>query len=204
MASRAATGRRVPGGDCRAGGEIRAEEAGRRREKGGIRPGKLLPVRRRCGFGGGRTHSKGAKAPLHSAGINVSQQPLKDVVTSIADDYGIPIQINTAALEEVAVQSDQPIDASYHNISLQSALHLMLKGLNLTYVIRDEVLLVTTVEDSEAHLKTCVYNVRSLVGDGDARIDGLIDTIHSCIATDTWAKNGGARLKSARSVPGCS
>jgi len=48
-------------------------------------------------------------------------------------------------------------------VSLRSALRLMLKDLDLTYVIRDEVLLITTPEEANAKLVTKVYPVADLV-----------------------------------------
>ena len=48
-------------------------------------------------------------------------------------------------------------------ISLRSALRLMLKELSLTYLIKDEVLLITTPEEADNQLSTKVYPVADLV-----------------------------------------
>jgi hypothetical protein len=61
-------------------------------------------------------------------------------------------------------------------------------------VIQDEVLMVTTKEDSEKYLVTCVYNVQGLVDDSDKQsMEALIDSIEACVATDTWTDNGGGK-----------
>jgi hypothetical protein len=128
-------------------------------------------------------------APLHRTGLDYSDQPLSDVVTQLSDEYGIPIQLNKAALEEAGIGTDKPVNVTLHNISLRSALRLMLKSHQLTYVIENEILFVTTVEDAEKDLKVCVYDVRKIAGD-KADLMALVDTINSCVARETWAKNG--------------
>jgi hypothetical protein len=130
--------------------------------------------------------------PLHSAGLDVADQPLKDVMNMLQDEYQIPIHIYTPALEEAAIGTDVPVTINLHNISLRSALKLMLTQLSLTYLIRDEVLLITTKEDAEKQMVTCVYNVQGLVDDADPKsMDALIESIYACTASKTWAENDG-------------
>jgi hypothetical protein len=79
---------------------------------------------------------------------------------------------------------------------------LILKQLQLTYIIRDEVLLITTLDEAAAHLLTCVYDVRDLIDPRSSKsVDDLIDTIVSCVSTQTWSENGGgeAEIKSLKS-----
>ena len=56
------------------------------------------------------------------------------------------------ALEEIGVGTDEPVTVNLHNISLRSALRLMLKNLQLTYIIQDEVLMITTPEEAEKRI----------------------------------------------------
>jgi hypothetical protein len=130
-------------------------------------------------------------APLHSQGLDFTDQPLHDVLMALQDEYGIPVQLNRPALEAIGLAPDTPINVNLHNISLRSALNLMLRQVDLTYVIQDEVLMVTTKEDSEKYLVTCVYNVQGLVDDSDKQsMEALIDSIEACVATETWTDNG--------------
>jgi type II secretory pathway component GspD/PulD (secretin) len=128
-------------------------------------------------------------APLHRTGLDYAEQPLSDVVTQLSDEYGIPILLNKVALEEAGIGTDKPVTVTVHNLSLRSALRLMLKSLQLAYVIEDEVLFITTAEDAEKNLKVCVYDIRKIAGD-KADLTALMDTISSCVARETWAKNG--------------
>ena len=106
---------------------------------------------------------KALRSPLHATGLDYAEQPLADVVTQLGDEYGIPIHLNKTALEEAGIGTDSPVNITLHNISLRSALRLMLKNLQLTYIIQDEVLIITTKEDAEKDLVVKVYPVADLV-----------------------------------------
>jgi hypothetical protein len=133
------------------------------------------------------------RAQLKSSGLEFTDTPLEEVVGFIQESYGIPVQLDTTALEEIGIDPQEPVTVSLHGISLRSALRLMFKQLQLTYIIQDEVLIITTPESAESELLTCVYDVRDLMaGPKDVGgADALIDTIVKCISTETWAENGG-------------
>ena len=57
----------------------------------------------------------------------------------------------------------EPVTINLQNVTLRSALRLMLKNLQLTYIIQDEVLMITTPQDAETHLVVKVYPVADLV-----------------------------------------
>jgi hypothetical protein len=73
----------------------------------------------------------------------------------------------------------------------------MLRKLNLTWIIEDEVLIITTVEEAENRLDTQVYDVADLVVCRDKHnepwddFDSLIDVIASTIKPTTWDMVGG-------------
>jgi hypothetical protein len=91
------------------------------------------------------------------------ETPLADVVGYLKDLHGVEIQLDTRALDGVGIGSDTPITRELKGVSLRSALRLMLKDLDLTYVVKDEVLQITTPEEAEANLVTKVYPVGDLV-----------------------------------------
>ena len=141
------------------------------------------------------------RSPLKSAGLDMVDTPLEEVVNFLQDDYEIAIQLDLPALEENGLGPDEPVTINLYNISLRSALRLMLKSLNLTYVIRDEVLMITTPEEAESLLITCVYDLRG-IHDAGTTTKALIDTITSCVATETWAVHGGGEAKLQSLEPG--
>ena len=89
--------------------------------------------------------------------------PLTDVATFLSDTYGINVVLAKSTLADAAVTEDTPVTSSLSGISLRSALRIMLGELKLTYVIRDEVMQITTPEDAEGQLITKVYPVGDLV-----------------------------------------
>jgi hypothetical protein len=138
-------------------------------------------------------------SPLKSNGLDVTDVPLEEVVGMLQEEYGIAIQIDVPALEAIGLDPTEGVSVNLHNISLRSALKLMLKRKQLTSIIRDEVLLITTPEEADANLVTCVYDVRNLVekqpmpagASAWADFDPLVATITSCIEQQTWKENGG-------------
>jgi hypothetical protein len=88
--------------------------------------------------------------------VDVVEMPLKDVVMYLQDKHQIPIVLSDKKLEEASISTDTPVTKSLKNVTLRSALRLILKDLELTYVVRDEVLQITTPEDAESQLITKV------------------------------------------------
>jgi hypothetical protein len=116
--------------------------------------------------------------------------PLKDVIDEIALRHNIPIIISTRALEDFGIGTDTPVTISLNGISLRSALRLMLNELDLTYLIENEVLQITTPEEAEANLQSRLYSVSTLLpanGDGDY----LVKLITKHVAPDSWDEVGG-------------
>src|SRR5262249_16326003 len=89
------------------------------------------------------------------------------------------------------INPQEPVTINVHNVTLKSALRLMLKQHQLTYIIANETLIITTPEQAETNLVTCVYDVRDLPSGNDEEIKSLIDAITSCVASESWAVRGG-------------
>lgn len=143
------------------------------------------------------------RGQLKSHGLEFADTPLEEVVNLLEQEYGIPIEFDVKALEAIGLAPTEPVNVSLHNISLRSALQLLLKPLQLTYVVQNEVLMITTPEEAESRLRTCVYNVRPLIDDtSEESMDGLIDTIVSCVATKSWAENGAGEAEIRVPTPG--
>src|SRR5207247_8986495 len=79
------------------------------------------------------------------------------------DKHNIALGLATKKLEEASVHPDTPVTKQLKSITLRAALRLILKDYELTYVVRNEVLQITTPEDAESELITKVYPVGDLV-----------------------------------------
>ena len=89
--------------------------------------------------------------------------PLRDVVSYLSKKHMIPVMLHSKALEEAAIDPDTPINSNLKGITVRSALRLMLGELGLNYVVRHEVLQITTQDDADGVLVTKVYDCRELL-----------------------------------------
>ena len=89
--------------------------------------------------------------------------PLTDVIDYLKDYHQIEIQLDKKAMDEAGIGTDVTVTKNLKGVSLRSAMRLMLHELGLTYLIQDEVLLITTTEAAETKLSTRVYSVADLV-----------------------------------------
>jgi type II secretory pathway component GspD/PulD (secretin) len=99
-------------------------------------------------------------APIN---LNFKNAPLKNVIEDLRDLSGVNVVPDTASLEEANVEMSKALDFKVENISLKSALNLLLKKVNLTYFIKDEALQITTTDKGRGGLKRVVYPVADLV-----------------------------------------
>ena len=95
--------------------------------------------------------------------LEYPETPLKEVIDDLKDRFNIPIVLATKKLEEAAINLETPVTISLKGISLRAGLRNMFADLGLTYVIRDEVMQITTPEDASSQLITKVYRVGDLV-----------------------------------------
>ncbi len=132
-----------------------------------------------------------------TAELEFIETPLADVMDAIQEMHKINVEIDQRALDDVGVPSDVPVTKSLAGISLASALNLMLREMDLTWTIQDEVLLITTPEVEETLLITRLYEVGDLVvcrdesGDEWADYDSLIEVLTTTVKPESWEDVGG-------------
>jgi hypothetical protein len=127
------------------------------------------------------------------------ETPLSIIMQVLSDEYEFPILFDTMALEAIAQSPETEVTAAYSNITLRSALELLLGQCeDLAYIIDDEVLLITSEDEAETRLEVLVYRVDDLVSrhpDGDAipldaDYDDLIEVIVGSVESDSWEATG--------------
>jgi len=136
--------------------------------------------------------------------VNFNDTPLIDGIQFLAKQHDINIAIDVPALEESGITTDEPINVVLSGISLRSALQIVLTNLQLDYVVRNEVLRITTLERAGASYATRVYPVSDLVSrENDETWDELVDALHATAGTK-WAteKNPGGSVAVVRKA-GC-
>lgn len=100
---------------------------------------------------------------LSPINLNFRNTPLKQAIQDLKDLTGINIIPKTSALEEAAISMDQPLTLEVEQISVKSALNLLLNKMHLTYIIKDEVLQITTEGDAQGKVIRVTYPVADLV-----------------------------------------
>ncbi|MCB9873377.1 MAG: hypothetical protein H6821_04290 [Planctomycetaceae bacterium] len=133
--------------------------------------------------------------------VEFKDESLRDVVEFLAEKLHIPIVIDTRALEDFGIDTSVPISGSFTKSPVRFVLARLLNDIELTYIIRDEVVQITTPECCECQLDIALYPVRDLVevaaahpGDlpgANCDFDSLRQVITSTIAPDTWDEVGG-------------
>ncbi|MCA9241557.1 MAG: hypothetical protein KDA37_15210, partial [Planctomycetales bacterium] len=96
--------------------------------------------------------------------VKYTDRPLSEVVDSLSQLTGINIHLDQRGLRQEGVSSDTPITLDLSNqVMLKSALNLMLGELHLAYVVKDEVLMITSEQRRDGEVEFRTYNVADLV-----------------------------------------
>lgn len=119
--------------------------------------------------------------------LDFDEVPLRDVIDVITNEHRVPILIDHSALEAANISQDIPVTAKLSAMSLRSALRHMLGHADLTYVIKDEALMITTKEQAAEELEVRVYPISQFHGSQQS----LVELIESAIAPETWDVVGG-------------
>jgi hypothetical protein len=142
--------------------------------------------------------------------LEFSETPLSSVMGLIADEYDLPIQFDERALEALALSPETEVTLNVADkMSLRSALNLLFARLvDVTYLVDDEVLLITTEDEANSRLEVRIYRVDDLgtlttagpssrAGSGLADYDSLMGVISDCVEPDSWqeAGNGEGEIK---------
>lgn len=115
--------------------------------------------------------------------LDFLETPLAEIVEFLRSEFDIQMMIDERALDELAISPDDPVSINVRGISLESALCLMLRSLELTHIVKDEVLLITTADEAEATFETRVYPY--------PKTTLKPEMLQQVIAPDTWQANGG-------------
>ena len=135
-------------------------------------------------------------SPLAKLGLEFQDAPLSEVVDFLKAEYHIEIQLDNAALDDLGLSPDEPIIVNLRNIPLGSALRILLRQLELTYIVENDVLLITSEDEALTKLQVAVYPVGDITADPtNPKVphdyDSLLDCIISTVASDSWVENGG-------------
>lgn len=119
-----------------------------------------------------------------------SETPLSEVMKKLAKQHGIQILIMPRHLGEEGLTLNEPVSLKIKGVSLRNALNLMLEPIDLTYMVDQDVLKITTrimsFDEDEYQLR--IYPVgdfsdtpQTKYGDYSQDYNELIDVIQTSI-----------------------
>jgi hypothetical protein len=95
--------------------------------------------------------------------VDFLETPIKDVFGQLSFDMEFPIYVKKKQLDEAGADLSSPITMWLKSIPLRLFFELVLEDLELTYFVRDGVVLITSLEDYESLAVVRVYNCRDLL-----------------------------------------
>ena len=121
-----------------------------------------------------------------------NETPLRDVIAKIREAHSIPVELDQKALADAGFDLDTPITQCLSGISLRSALRLLLDNIGLTYLVKNEVLLITTREADVEHPTVRLYPLPwGIAAQPKPDVQALIDLLTSTLRSETWDCAGG-------------
>jgi hypothetical protein len=143
-------------------------------------------------------HERAIRAALErTMSFDFRETPLKDVAAALERALGVPIVLDSKALNDAGVTDDTTFTFSKSGISARAALDSMLASKDLSWIMQRDLLVITTADVAKAYVVVRVYPVADLVfiehADAyDADFDSLIEVLTSTIVPQSWDSNGGA------------
>jgi hypothetical protein len=97
--------------------------------------------------------------------IDFDKKPLTEVVQFFQEELDLNIQLDMKVLEEVPIDTSEPVTVHVADITTRSALEFVLSNLEepLTWTVRHEMLMITTLEEADALMQIKFFDVTDLV-----------------------------------------
>lgn len=113
---------------------------------------------------GSANEEKILEALEEPANLAFDETPWSEVEEELEKQYKINIVLDQSAKDD-SLTEDDPITINLTGIRFKNALRLMLKEKNATFIVRNEVLLIISLDDADdtKYFVTNVYNVGDLV-----------------------------------------
>jgi len=126
--------------------------------------------------------------------LDFQEKPLREVARSLSALSGVSVLLDVRA---IGIPADTAVSFAVREMTLRSALRLMLRQLDLTFVIQDQVLLITTPDRLQRVRSLALYPVGDLLAGQKSSdqhwrdLDGLTSLITAAVAPYGWDSVGG-------------
>ena len=126
------------------------------------------------------------KRPLTSS-LDFQEIPLNQIIDVISEEHGITIVFDRQGLESLAISEETEITIKLSNLPLKSVLNLMLAQVeDLTYLVNNDVLMITTRDVADSYLETRIYDVNRI----GLNSDTITKVLEATVEHDSWSVNG--------------
>lgn len=149
------------------------------------------------------------KALQQPISLTMEEMPLSEVLREISRQSGINLFLDSLGLQEVGLTPKTPVTIEVKGIKSKSVLNLLLEPMDLAYIIRDEVVVITSRTRSLGKPYVVSYPVADLAvpvplagpvpADETEPVpntpaidfESLIDLIQSTVDPESWETVGG-------------
>lgn len=138
-----------------------------------------------------KKHARALAELSQSVEFDFFETPLEEVADIIVDHHKLDIHLDVNALDTLGIDSSTPITVQRTNLSLRTALDLMLAELDLEYYVKEGILVITSAEEAELVLDTEVYELRKLSRPDPDLMKKMITLITTVVEPDSWSSVGG-------------
>ncbi len=135
--------------------------------------------------------------------IEMEGKTFKEVLDYLKEKTGLPIVVDPRALEDLNITYNTPINLKLSKVTTRTVLKRLLADLQLTYVMKDQSIQVTTPARAKELLTVRIYSVQDLIPIADMRlpayfsqlqayqtIQQLVLMITQTVEPDSWEVNG--------------
>jgi hypothetical protein len=135
--------------------------------------------------------------------IEMEGKTFKEVLDYLKEKTGLPIVVDPRALEDLNITYNTPINLNLRNVTTRTVLKRLLGDLQLTYVMKDQSIQVTTPARAKELLTIRIYSVQDLIPVADMRIPPILNQINAyqtiqqlvlmitqTVEPDSWEVNG--------------
>ena len=91
------------------------------------------------------------------------EKPLREVVDEFAKALDDTVLVDGRALEDAGIGLDVPVTAAWRDVPIRESLRWILRDAELTYVVRNEALIITTPDQAEGQPEVRLHSARGVL-----------------------------------------
>ena len=140
--------------------------------------------------------------------VPMKGQPFEEVIQTLSNAIGKNLYIDQKSFENLGLDMRKPVDVP-GGVSARTALRAMLQSVGMTFVIRDKIIKVVSVEEARKNMMTRSYEIRDLIQSGGPFNGGatwgpyvdylqtqknaemLLESIKLSVDPNAWSDRGG-------------